>query len=117
MTILQNAIKILRPDVGFGIGNEADWDTIQMSDGSVRPTDGEISAVWEEASKNSAIYVLREERNRLIALTDWRFRSDLSPSQAWIDYCQALRDLPQNSSPELDENGNLINVQWPEIPQ
>ena len=116
MTILQNAIKILRPDVGFGIGNEADWDTIQMSDGSVRPTDGEISAVWEEASKNSAIYVLRDKRNQLIALTDWRFRSDLSPSQAWIDYCQALRDLPATASPSLDENGNLTGVTWPTPP-
>ena len=40
--------------------------------------------------------LLREERNRRIAQTDWRFRSDLSPSQEWKDYCVALRDLPAN---------------------
>ena len=37
---------------------------------------------------------VRNERNRRLSDTDWRFRSDMSPSQAWIDYCQALRDIP-----------------------
>lgn len=60
--------------------------------------------------------LLRMERDRLIAQTDWRFRSDLSPSQAWIDYCQALRDLPATATPSLDENGNLTNVTWPTPP-
>ena len=60
--------------------------------------------------------LLREERDRLIALTDWRFRSDLSPSQAWIDYSQSLRDLPATASPSLDENGNLTGVTWPTPP-
>lgn len=63
-----------------------------------------------------AYHYLRKERDRLIAQTDWRFRSDLSPSQAWIDYCQALRDLPATASPSLDENGNLTNVTWPTPP-
>ena len=60
---------------------------------------------------------LREERNRRLQETDWRFRSDLTPSQEWIDYCQALRDLPSTASPELDENGQLINVTWPTKPE
>ena len=60
--------------------------------------------------------LLREERDRLIAFTDWRFRSDLSPSQAWIDYSQSLRDLPATASPSLDENGNLTGVTWPTPP-
>ena len=61
--------------------------------------------------------LLRLERNRRLVETDWRFRSDLTPSQAWIDYCQALRDLPANSEPQLDENGQLTNVTWPEVPE
>ena len=61
--------------------------------------------------------LLKEERNRKLAETDWRFRSDLTPSQEWIDYCQALRDLPANSEPQLDENDQLTNVTWPEIPE
>ena len=60
---------------------------------------------------------LRQQRTQLLAQTDWRFRSDLTPSQAWIDYCQALRDLPANSTPTLDEYGNLTGVNWPTPPE
>lgn len=31
---------------------------------------------------------------------------DLSPSQEWIDYCQALRDIPQ-------QEGFPFDIQWP----
>lgn len=52
---------------------------------------------------------VRAQRNKLLADTDWRFRSDMTPSQDWIDYCQALRDIPsQEGFPE--------NVTWPEQP-
>jgi len=60
--------------------------------------------------------LLRQQRNQLLSATDWRFRSDLNPSQAWIDYCQALRDLPATATPALDENGNLTGVTWPTPP-
>ena len=68
--------------------------------------------------------LLREERNHRIALTDWRFRSDLSPSQEWKDYCVALRDLPANFSPTIDilteDNYPLVKedntTPWPEEP-
>jgi hypothetical protein len=60
--------------------------------------------------------LLRLERDQRIALTDWRFRSDLTPRQEWYEYCQALRDLPSTAEPMLDENGNLTNVTWPEEP-
>ena len=59
---------------------------------------------------------LREERNRRIEETDWRFRTDLTPSQEWIDYSQALRDLPSTASPKI-EKGILTNVTWPTKPE
>ena len=37
---------------------------------------------------------VRTQRDEKLKDTDWRFRSDMTPSQAWKDYCQALRDLP-----------------------
>lgn len=39
---------------------------------------------------------LRRERNKELKNSDWRFMSDQSPSQEWIDYRQFLRDLPSN---------------------
>ena len=61
-----------------------------------------VSEKLAELNAAEPMRLLREERNRRIALTDWRFRSDLSPSQEWKDYCVALRDLPANYSPTFD---------------
>jgi hypothetical protein len=53
---------------------------------------------------------IRVERDKLLAATDWRFRSDLTPSQAWVDYCQALRDITaQETFPQ--------SVVWPTEPE
>jgi|DEB0MinimDraft_6_1074348.scaffolds.fasta_scaffold06971_2 hypothetical protein len=58
----------------------------------------------------AAVEFARERRNSLLAETDWRFRSDLTVSQEWIDYCQALRDVPaQEGFPE--------NITWPIKPE
>ena len=61
---------------------------------------------------------LRFKRNEELAQTDWWVLSDRTPTQAQLDYRQALRDLPSNSpNAALDEQGQLINVTWPEMPQ
>ncbi len=39
---------------------------------------------------------LRSWRNGELIESDWRFTSDQTPSQEWIDYRSFLRDLPQN---------------------
>ena len=62
--------------------------------------------------------LLREQRDCKIAATDWWVLPDRTPTQAQLDHRKALRDLPANSpNAALDEQGNLINVTWPEIPQ
>lgn len=53
---------------------------------------------------------VREQRDRLLSATDWRFRTDMNPSQEWIDYCQALRDVPAQA-------GFPWDVQWPSKPE
>ena len=52
---------------------------------------------------------LREERNRRIAETDWMGNSDVTMSDAWKTYRQALRDIT-NSATSLDD------VTWPTKP-
>ena len=65
--------------------------------------------------------LLREERNRLLAETDWvstrSVDSGTPVSQEWLVYRQALRDLPATAAPKLDDFGNLTNVTWPELPE
>lgn len=60
---------------------------------------------------------VRYHRNGLLQITDWWCVSDRTPTQAQLDYRQALRDLPANSTPSLDENGELIGVTWPTKPE
>ena len=38
---------------------------------------------------------VKEIREEHLTKCDWRFMSDQTPSQEWIDYRQFLRDLPQ----------------------
>lgn len=67
-------------------------------------------------SDDIVFLILRSKRNELLQQSDWMAVSDRTMTQAQIDYRQALRDLPANSEPQLDENGNLTNVTWPTKP-
>tara|TARA_A100001391_G_C5042536_1_gene271307 strand:- start:557 stop:826 length:270 start_codon:yes stop_codon:yes gene_type:complete len=71
----------------------AEWNASQ-------PTDAEILAQkWEG---------VRGERNMRLSLTDWRASSDLTLSDEWKTYRQALRDVPTQSDPD--------NITWPTEP-
>tara|TARA_B100002019_G_C21202724_1_gene564919 strand:+ start:806 stop:1222 length:417 start_codon:yes stop_codon:yes gene_type:complete len=61
---------------------------------------------------------LRMQRNYLLSVSDWRMNEDYpySDKEDWKVYRQELRDLPANSSPELNEDGQLTNVVWPTTP-
>ena len=62
--------------------------------------------------------LLRVERDRLLAETDWMGNSDVTMSSAWKTYRQELRDLPANSDPKLDSDGKLdmSSVKFPTKP-
>ena len=62
---------------------------------------------------------LRHERDIRLRDTDWRDLPSYqgADQEAWRTYRQALRDLPQNSSPQLDERQYLTNVTWPSEPE
>ncbi len=52
---------------------------------------------------------VRQSRDDKLSATDWRFRSDMTPSQEWKDYCQALRDVPL-------QEGFPWTITWPVAP-
>ena len=83
-----------------------------------RPTDEEINAKITELQNAEPMRLLRQERDRRLAETDWMSFSD-SPTMTddWKNYRQALRDLPSVAEPQLDENGQLTNVTWPTKPE
>jgi len=53
---------------------------------------------------------VRASRDTKLSETDWRFRSDMTPSQEWKDYCQALRDVPTQA-------GFPWTIVWPTQPE
>ena len=107
------AMELLIPEAGWRVTN----DIINLSECPTNVTETQIIEKANELFALEPMRLLREERNNKLAETDWRFRTDLTPSQEWIDYSQALRDLPSTASPELDENGQLSNVTWPTKPE
>jgi len=76
------------------------------SDGISDPTNDQI-----------AMQFIRDRRNGLLLNCDWMSGSDVNMSEDWKTYRQTLRDLPANSTPSLDENGNLTGVTWPTKPE
>lgn len=82
-------------NVPFTAEEEAEWAAEQ--------------AAWASGANDRKSAEVRAERNAKLAETDWRFRSDMSPLQAWKDYSQALRDIPAQS-------GFPNNVTWPDAP-
>ena len=76
-----------------------------------------VDAKVEEMVIAEPMRLLREERDRKLAETDWWVLPDRTASQEQKNYRQALRDLPSTAEPQLDEQGNLINVTWPTKPE
>ena len=124
LTFLVQALLSLKPNCQWTIQGEEVSGLTWLDENSEKPSDEELHAKIAELRSAQPLKELREERNRRIELTDWRFRSDLSPSQEWKDYCVALRDLPANYSPTIDiimeDNYPLVKedntTPWPKGP-
>jgi len=65
----------------------------QVEDG-VTTTAAEQEVAYKASKDAEQAKNVRATRDAKLSETDWRFRSDMTPSQAWKDYCQALRDVP-----------------------
>ena len=62
----------------------------------------------QTALTNEKWIAIRLERDRRLQITDWRASSDLTLSDDWKTYRQALRDVPTQSDP--------FNIAWPTEP-
>jgi hypothetical protein len=86
------------------------------------PTPEELAAMEAERQRKSdAKEKLRQARNTLLDASDKYVTPDYphrteEARKKWFHYRQHLRDLPGMSSPDLDENGELVGVEWPIAP-
>ena len=74
----------------------------------------DFGTTWKAVSDKKAELVnaepmrlLRVERDRLLAETDWMANSDVTLADNWKTYRQQLRDLPASASPKLSSDGSL----------
>ena len=70
-----------------------------------------VSAKKTELVNAEPMRLLREERDRRLAETDWMANSDVTMSDAWKTYRQNLRDVPAQ-----DGVTGLDDVTWPTKP-
>jgi hypothetical protein len=75
----------------------------RIFDGSTLVEEGFRDVEWDQ---------IRIRRNAELENTDWRAVKDRTMSQAWKDYRQALRDLPQDHASANDAADN-----WPQPPE
>jgi len=115
---IPSALQVLRPGAEWTLDGDEYTGLDWIDSGQTKPTETEINDKIAELDSAEAMKLLRQERNRRIALTDWRAGSDLTLASAWSTYRQALRDLPASASPKLDSNYNLdlTSVTWPTKP-
>ena len=80
--------------------NPSDWGTTWSA----------VNAKAEELRAAEPMKLLRAERDRLIAATDWWASSDLTMSAERTAYRQALRDITDSAT-------SLDDVTWPTKPE
>ena len=91
-------------------GADANGSAIESDDTSTwGVTWAQVSAKKTELVNAEPMRLLREERDRKLADTDWWAMSDRTMTDAQTTYRQALRDVPANYT-------SLDDVVWPTKP-
>ena len=104
--MIEKALSLLSPNAEWSVLNgQVTW----LSPDIIQPTSSEINAKVIELEAAEPLRLLRVERNRKIAETDWWASSDLTMTSEQTTYRQALRDIT-NSYQSLDD------VVWPTKP-
>ena len=103
-------------------GSDSNGSAIESSN----PSD--FGVTWKQVSdKKKALEdaepmrLLRRERNKLLAETDWWASSDLTITDAQKKYRQDLRDITKTASPKIIEDGpstrlDMSSVTFPTKP-
>ena len=115
---IPEALQALKPEAEWVLRGE-NYSGLEWLDSSqTKPTETEVNSKISELDNAEAMRLLREERDKRIAKTDWRASSDLTLTDAWKTYRQALRDLPASATPKLNSfyELDLTSVTWPTEP-
>jgi hypothetical protein len=112
--LVYQTIKLLSPEVPGGISWLDTYESIKFPEGYEKPSKEEFEAKLQELVAAQPMKNLRKERDDLLvktdkyALPDWPHES-LEKQREWLEYRQALRDLPANTE-------DPANPVWPTVP-
>ena len=114
---ITDAIMSLKPGAQWVLRGTSYSGLEWLDSAQTKPTEIEVTNRLTELTTSEPMRLLRIERDKRITKTDWRASSDLTLSDAWKTYRQALRDITTqtpklNSEYELD----LTSVIWPTEP-
>lgn len=114
---IPDALQALKPGSQWVLRG-TEYSGLEWMDSGQQPTKTEVADKIAELDAAEPMRLLRIERNKKIAETDWRMLPDQTPSDDWINYRQALRDLPASATPKLDSNYELdfSSFTWPTEP-
>ena len=115
---ISDALQSLKPGAIWTLRGD-EYSGLEWQDSSqTKPTETEVTNKITALDAAEPIRLLRVERDKRIAKTDWRMLPDQTPSDDWTNYRQALRDLPASATPKLDSfyELDLTSVTWPTEP-
>lgn len=96
------------------ISHNFTWESLTLTEGYEKPPKEDLERRYQELVDDIPMQKLRETRNGLLDQSD-KYSSNDYPhktdeiKQAWLDYRQALRDLPSTTE-------DPSNPVWPSIP-
>ena len=113
---ITHALIALKPGAVWSL-NGNDYSGLTWLDSEQQPTETEINSKISALDNAEPMRLLRVERDKRIAKTDWRASSDLTLTDAWKTYRQALRDIT-TQTPKFgsDYELDLTSVTWPTEP-
>ena len=112
------ALQSLKPGAQWTLRGDTYSGLEWLDSSQTKPTETEINSKIASLDSAEPMRLLRVERDKRIANTDWRASSVLTLADAWKTYRQALRDLPASATPKLDSyyELDLTSVTWPTEP-
>ena len=117
------AICALYPNLAVELKDPSDISTLVIQSTTEASIDHELLTLWiQNKNEIEPAKLMRKEREKRLQEVDWIVNRAYSSAQPvpteWATYMQALRDLPSNSTPKLNDAGQLdmSSVDWPVKP-
>ena len=114
---IAEALAALKPGAEWSCTGDTYTGITWLDSSQTKPTETEVTNKITALDAAEPMKLLREERDKRIALTDWRASSDLTIADAWKTYRQALRDMTtQTAKLDSEYKLDLTSVTWPTEP-